>query len=175
MTTSSQVPNDLLLIGEIVAPFGMRGQVKVRSYTDHIDHLRRRIRFVYLSPEWQQVPLKHVVEHKPGMLVVTLSGVTKREQAEELRGTEVAIREEEAAPLDEDEYFIHQLYGLTVVNEAGDTLGTVREVMETGANEVLVVQREGQADALIPMIRDVVQELDVPNNRIVIRLLEGLL
>ncbi len=175
MMTTPQIPDEFLLIGEIVAPFGMRGQVKVRSYTDRVDHLRRRIRFVYLSPEWQQVPLKNVIEHKPGMLVMTLSGVTKREQAEDLRGTEVAIRRQEAAPLDEDEYFIHQLYGLTVVNEAGETLGRVREVMETGANEVLVVQREGQADALIPMIRDVVQELDMPNQRVVIRPLEGLL
>jgi len=175
MTTSSQVPNELLLIGEIVAPFGVRGQVKVRSYTDRVEHLQRRIRFVYLSPEWQQVPLKNVVGHKPGLLIMTLSGVTKREQAEELRGTEVAIREQEAAPLEEDEYFLHQLYGLTVVNEAGETLGRVREVMETGANDVLVVQREGQSDALIPMIRDVVQELDVANSRIVIRPLEGLL
>lgn len=168
-------PDDFLLIGQIVAPFGVRGQVKVRSYTDRVDHLRRRIHTVYLGPEWRQVALTHVLEHKPGLLVLTLGGVTTREQAEDLRGTEVSIREQEAAPLDEGEYFIHQLYGLVVVNEAGETLGQVREVMETGANEVLVVQREGQADALIPMIRDVVQELDVPHQRIVIRPLEGLL
>ncbi|HEU5013473.1 MAG TPA: ribosome maturation factor RimM [Roseiflexaceae bacterium] len=173
MTTP--IPDDFLLIGEIVAPFGTHGQVKVRSYTDHVEHLQRRIRAVYLGPEWQQVPLKHVLEHKPGLLVLTLGGVTTREQADDLRGTEVAIREQEAAPLDEGEYFIHQLYGLTVVNEAGETLGKVREVMETGANDVLVVQRDGQPDVLIPMIHDVVQELDIANHRVVIRPLEGLL
>lgn len=173
MTTPS--PDDFLLIGEIVAPFGTRGQVKVRSYTDHVDHLRRRIRAVYLGSERQQIPLKHVLEHKPGLLVLTLGGITTREQAEDLRGTEVAIREQDAAPLDDDEYFIYQLYGLTVVNEAGETLGKVREVMETGANDVLIVQRNGQPDALIPMIHDVVQELDISNQRVVIRPLEGLL
>lgn len=167
--------DEFLLIGTISGSFGVRGQVKVRSTTDNVEHLRRRIRTVYLGPKRQETPLKSVFEHKPGLLIMTLGSVTTREAADDLRGTEVTIREQEAAPLAPDEYFIHQLYGLTVVTEAGDTLGRVREVLETGANEVLVVQRDGQSDALIPMIRDVIQELDVVNNRVVIRLIEGLL
>jgi len=163
------------LIGEIVAAFGIRGQVKMKSYTDHVDHLRRRIRTVYVGPALQQHALKKVIEHKPGLLILTLDGVATREQAEALRGSEVSILERDAAPLEEGEYFIHQLYGLSVVTEDGVEIGKVREVLETGASEVLVVARPDQPDGLIPMIHDVVQQLDIAGGRVVVRLLEGLL
>jgi len=168
-------PDDTLLIGEIVAPFGVRGQVKVRSYTDRVEHLQRHISSVFVGPDRREYTLRGVLEHKPGLLVLSLESVTTREDAENLRGQEVAIREREAAPLDEDEYFIHQLYDLKVVAEDGTEIGQVREVIETGANEVLVVARPGQSDALIPMIRDVVQDLDIAGGRVVVRPLEGLL
>lgn len=168
-------PDDTLLIGEIVAPFGVHGQVKVRAYTDHIEHLRRRIRTVFLGPERRECALKGVIEHKPGLLILTLGGIADRDAAENLRGTEVAIRERDAAPLEQGEYFIHQLYGLMVVTEEGQTIGRVREVLETGANDVLVVTRLGQTDALIPMIYDVVQDLNIAGGCVVVRLLEGLL
>ncbi|HEU4328466.1 MAG TPA: ribosome maturation factor RimM [Roseiflexaceae bacterium] len=173
MTTPA--PEEYLLIGEIVGPFGTHGQVKLKAITDQVEHLRRRIRTVYIGPQRQSYRLQRVVEHKPGMLVLNLVGLTTRDEAEALRGNEVAILEREAAPLDQDEYFVHQLYGLAVFSEAGEAIGTVREVMQTGANDVLVVAREGKPDGLIPVIRDVIVELDIPNNRVVIRLLEGLL
>jgi 16S rRNA processing protein RimM len=175
MTQPSPSPDDTLLIGRIVAPFGVRGQVKVRAYTAHIDHLRRRIRAVYIGDERREYPLTGLIEHKPGLLLLSLGGVASREAAEELRGAEVAIRERDAAPLEEGEYFIHQLYGLTVVDEQGVEIGRVREVLETGANEVLIVTRPDQPEALIPMIHDVVQELDFAGGRVVVRLIEGLL
>lgn len=175
MAQKEPSPDETLLIGEIVAPFGVRGQVKVRSYTRHVEHLRRRIKSVFVGPDRRAYPLKGVIEHKPGLLVLALDGVETRDEAESLRGAEVAIRESDAAPLEQDEYFIHQLYGLTVVTEDGAEIGRVRDVLETGANEVLVVARPGQSDALIPMIHDVVQELDIDGGRVVVRLLEGLL
>jgi 16S rRNA processing protein RimM len=168
-------PDETLLIGQIVAPFGVRGQVKMRAYTAHVDHLRRRIRTVLVGDDRREYPLAGVIEHKPGLLVLSLGGVSTREAAEDLRGSEVAIRESDAAPLEEGEYFIHQLYGLAVVDEQGAEIGRVREVLETGANEVLVVARPDGPEALIPMIHDVVQDLDIAAGRVVVRLIEGLL
>src|SRR5688572_8434331 len=175
MTQQSPPTEETLLIGQVVASFGTHGQVKVRAYTAHVEHLRRRIKTVYLGPARQPYALQSVIEHKPGLLLLALGGVSTRDAAEDLRGQEVAIRESEAAPLESGEYFIHQLYGLTVVAEDGPTIGRVREVIETGANEVLVVARPDQPDALIPMIHDVVQDLDIPGGRVVVRLIEGLL
>lgn len=172
MTTPT---NDYLLVGRIVAPFGIRGQIKVRSFTDRPDHLLRRIRTIYIGNDYAPYQIAHGFEHKPGLLILTLKTVTTREDAEAMRRREVYIRAADAAPLAEGEYFLHDLYGMQVATEAGEVLGQVREVLETGANEVLVVQREGQTDALIPMIHDVVVHLDYAERRIVIRLLDGLL
>jgi len=174
---TQQVPprDETLIIGQIVGPFGVRGQVKVRAYTTRVEHLRRRIRAVYVGDDRREYALIGVLEHKPGLLVLSLGGVASRAVAEELRGAEVAIRERDAAPLEEGEYFIHQLYGLTVVDESGAEIGRVREVLETGANEVLVVARPDQPELLIPMIHDVVQELDIAGSRVVVRLIDGLL
>jgi 16S rRNA processing protein RimM len=164
-----------MLIGKLVAAFGVRGQLKMKSYTNHVEHLRRRIRTLYVGPKLQPFTLTSLFEHKPGLLIVSLAGVDTREAADDLRGSDVSILEGEAAPLDEGEYFIHQLYGLAVVTEAGREIGKVREVLETGANDVLIVRRPGKADGLIPMIHDVVQDLDIAGGRVVVRLIGGLL
>ncbi|MFP4438759.1 MAG: ribosome maturation factor RimM [Chloroflexaceae bacterium] len=168
-------PDELLIIGRIVAPFGVRGQVKLRAVTDRPDHLQRHVRTVYVGAACTPYQLVHVIQHKPGLLILTLKDVTSRDAAEELRNTEVSIRESDAAPLDPGEYYIHELYGLRVETTEGTVVGQVREILETGANEVLIVARPGQSDALIPMIHDIVQELDLEGKRLVIQPMEGLL
>jgi 16S rRNA processing protein RimM len=175
MTEPTPSPDNTILIGQIVAAFGVRGQVKMKAITEQIDHLRRRVHTLYLGSKLQEYTLTGLIEHKPGLLILTLANVTTREQAEDLRGQDVAILESQAAPLEEGEYFIHQLYGLTVVTDQGEEIGKVREVLETGANEVLVVTRPGKSDGLIPMIRDVVQDLDPASGRVVIHPIAGLL
>ncbi len=168
-------PDELLLIGTITSSFGLKGQVKLHAVTDQIEHLRRKIRVVYAGADAVPYQLLHVIEHKPGVLLLSLQGVDTRDAADALRGTDIFIAEQEAVPLAADEYYLHQLYNLRVETSDGSVLGQVREVLETGANEVLVVTRPGQSDALIPMIHDVVQELDIAGGRIVINLLDGLL
>ncbi len=168
-------PDEFLLIGQIAAPFGVRGQIKVKSYTDRPDHLSRNVRTVYLGDQHTPLTLTGVIEHKPGILVVTLREITSREAADALRGAEIYIRASEAAPLAEDEYFLHQLIGLRASTEDGQSIGQVREVLETGAGQVLVISRPGHTDALVPMVRDFILTLDIANGRIIIRPIEGLL
>ena len=166
---------DFLLVGKIVSAFGVRGQMRVRAYTDRVDHLCRNIRALYLGSKYQKWRLKHIFEHKPGLLIISLEGVTSRNEAEALRNTDVSILEKDAAPLEEGEYFIHELNELQVVTESGEVIGHVSDVLETGANEVLVVTRPGQKEALIPMIHDVVKELDIEGKRVVVELIDGLI
>jgi 16S rRNA processing protein RimM len=174
-SSSSPSPDELLLIGHIGGAFGLRGQVKFAPITQHVDHLRRNIQTLYIGPKLQPYQLRNVLVHKQGVLVLTLEGVNDRGAADMLRGAEASIRESEAAPLETDEYFFHSLYGLAVVTEEGEELGKVRDVLETGANDVLVVARSNGGEALIPIIQDVVREMDVPGGRIVVRLIPGLL
>ncbi|MBC8159609.1 MAG: 16S rRNA processing protein RimM [Roseiflexaceae bacterium] len=174
MTNTAPQNEDFILVGEIVAAFGIKGQVKVKSYTDNLAHLQRKIKTLYVGAKRKPYVIKELFEHKPGLLVLQLEGVATRTAAEDLRGSELTILESQAAPLGEGEYFIHQLYRLNVLLESGEQLGKVREVLQTGANDVLVVAREGKPDALIPMINDVIVNLDLPHNQVVIRPLDGL-
>ena len=167
--------DEVLLIGRVIDAFGLRGEIKIRAITDQVDHLRRHVQTVFLGEERRPFVLQRVHEPKAGILILTLGGVTDRTAAEALRGAEVMIRECDAAPLAEDEYFIHQLYGLRVIESGGGEIGVVREVVQTGANDVIVVERQGRSDTLLPMIHDVVERLDVAAGQIVVRLLPGLI
>ncbi len=168
-------PDDLLLIGVIAGPFGVKGQVKLKSFTDRPDYLRRHLREIFVGKKLVPYTLTKLHEHKPGLLILTLRDVETREAVDDLRGSEVFIRHSDAAPLDEDEYYLHDLIGLQVLTEANQEVGTVREIIETGVHEVLIVTRPGQADALIPLVREFVVEFDLTARRLVIRPIEGLL
>jgi 16S rRNA processing protein RimM len=107
-------------------------------------------------------------------MILRLKGITTRTAGENLRQAEVFIHEDDSLPLDDDEYFIHELYTMQVVTVAGSIIGQVYDVLETGANNVLVVRREGDSDALIPMTHEVVQQIDRTAGRLIIQPLEGL-
>jgi 16S rRNA processing protein RimM len=174
MTTPPSA-DQLLVIGRLAGSFGIRGQLKLVALTADVAHLRRNVRTVFIGPKNQEYTLAGIFEHKPGLLIITLNGITSRAAADEMRGRDVSIRETEAAPLAEGEYFLHDLPGLLVLTEAGAEIGRVREVIETGSNEVLVVERPEGGEALIPMIRDVVRQIDWAERRITIFPMPGLL
>ncbi len=177
--------DELLLIGYIAGAFGIRGQVKMKAVTDQPEHLQRQVRTIYLgtSPRRPGQPvaaprpyrLMRVATHKPGLLLLTLQGVNTRDDADTLRHHEVYMHQKDAAPLEQDEYYLHDLYDLRVETTDGADIGTVYDILETGVNEVLIVKRDGQPDALIPIIHDIVKELDIAGGRIVIQPVEGLL
>jgi 16S rRNA processing protein RimM len=95
---------------------------------------------------------------------VQIEGCEDRESARELIGIEIAIRPEQLGKLHDGEYYWHQLEGLTVVNVAGDNLGTVERLMETGANDVLVVR--GEKERLIPYTPTTIAEVDLSTGQI---------
>jgi 16S rRNA processing protein RimM len=166
--------DDFLLVGTIGLPFGIKGQVKLHTVTTRPEHLSR-IKTVFLGDEHTPTRLRRAAEHKHALMILTLAGIEDRTAAETLRGTEVYIRQQDAAPLDEDEYFFHDLPGLQVETTSGEVLGTVTEVLETGANDVLLVKRESGEEVLIPMTREVIKALDIAAKRVVIEPIQGLL
>lgn len=166
--------DELLLIGQFTVPHGVRGQLKLHAITNRPEHLRR-VKTVFVGDQLTSYKLVRAAAHKAAVMIVTLSGVDTREAAETFRGLEVYIRQSEAAPLDEDEYFLHDLPGLRVQTTASEEVGVVKEVIETGANEVLVVTRADGTEALVPMIKDVVKHLDIAGGYITIEPIPGLL
>ena len=109
-----------------------------------------------------------------GHVFLKLEGVTDREAAQALRGTELLIPQAEAVTLPEGEFFWHEVIGLRVDDAAGDTLGTVTDIIETGANHVYVV-RGDRGEILVPAIKDVVKLIDPPGGKMVIEPLPGML
>lgn len=173
MTTRPSL-DELLLVGQIMLPHGVRGQVKLHAITNRPENLREG-KVIFVGDTLTPYTLRRAAGHKAAVMIVTLVGVETREAAEALRGQDVYMRQRDLLPLDEDEYYLHDLPGMRVQTTSGDALGTVKEVIETGANEVLVVTRPEGGEVLIPMIKDVVQQLDLAARLIVIEPMPGLL
>jgi len=106
-------------------------------------------------------------------LLLHLEGIDTREQAEALRGLLLEVPEDELAPLAEDQYFRFQILGMEVVDQDGQPLGRVEEILDTGATDVYVV-RSAEGELLLPAIDTVVKEIDVAGRRMVVDVPEGL-
>ncbi|MEU7739642.1 ribosome maturation factor RimM [Nonomuraea sp. NPDC049158] len=164
-----------LVVGRIGRPHGVRGDVTVEVRTDDPE-LRFAVGAAIATDPADRGPL--VIEsrrwHK-GALLITFAGVTQRDTAEELRGTMLVIDSDEVTPSDDpDEFHDHQLIGLTVVTVSDEAVGEVTDVLHHG-QDLLVVRRSGQDDALIPFVRALVPEVDVEGGRLVVDPPEGLL
>lgn len=140
MSAASAPAEDLLVIGKIVSVHGVRGDVKVYSFTDPIDNLLEYPRWTLRrGEEIKQVELaKGRVQGN--ILVATLNGLTDREIARTYADFEICISRSELPDLAGDEYYWYQLQGLVVINGVGQVLGRVDHLLETGANDVLVVK-----------------------------------
>ena len=106
-------------------------------------------------------------------LLLRLANIEDRESAEALRGQDVSISVADAEPLQPDEYYIRELIGLQIVTEEGEVLGTLKDVLETGANDVYVVTHDGE-EWLLPAIKDVVRAIDLERKEMSVHLLPGL-
>jgi 16S rRNA processing protein RimM len=140
----------------LTAPWGTRGEVKVRP--DVAPAYLERIVRVYLGPEQRPIDLLGVVR-RGRAYTLKLRGIDTMTAAETLRGVEVVIPRSEAPPLAEGEFFVADVVGLRAVTTTGRALGTVAEVLSTGANDVYVVRGDA-GEVLIPAIRDVVTSID---------------
>ncbi len=107
-------------------------------------------------------------------MLLKLDIVSDRNQAEQLRGREITITPEQVSPPPQGSYYHFQVLGLDVHSEDGENLGKVHEIIETGANDVYVVQLEGRRDMLIPALEDVILGVDLEEGSMTVHLPEGL-
>ena len=147
-----------LAVGAVVGTHGLFGELRVRLMTDDPDHFFSLER-ILLGEERVPYEIESVRPHRGGALV-QLRGVEELDTAESLRGAVLRIPGSEARPLGENEYFLYQVVGIQVRNEAGDELGTVTDLIETGANLVFVVTSSDGKEELYPSIPEVVIDLN---------------
>lgn len=137
-----------LILGRITGLYGVRGWVKVYSYTDPRENILRYSPWqLGLGGRWREAEVQGGRVHGKGV-IAKLEGCDDRDAAAGLMGAEIAIRREQLEPLEAGEFYWADLIGLTVINEDGLRLGVVDHLFETGANDVLVVR--GERERLIP-------------------------
>jgi 16S rRNA processing protein RimM len=164
---------DYLAVGRILRPWGVRGELKVEILTE--DPARfERLETVYVGLEFVPYRLERARLHR-GAVLLKLAGCDDRNAAEALRGLLIQVAMADALPLEEGEYWIHQIIGLEVWTSAGDLLGTVQEVLETGANDVYIVRGRSGREVLIPALKSVVLDIDLVAGRMLVELPEGLI
>jgi 16S rRNA processing protein RimM len=166
---ATPITNVKLAVGTIGGTHGVQGELKLHLLTDHPEHLAT-IEQVFLGTSDEPTRLLGIRFHGGGALI-RLEGITTPEEGQALGGLAVRIRGEDAKPLAEGEYFLFQLIGLTVFDEAGEEIGVVTDLMETGAHDVLVVQpRRGGDDILVPNHPEYVIAIEPEAGRLVLRL-----
>ncbi|BCX87826.1 16S rRNA processing protein RimM [Methylomarinovum tepidoasis] len=151
-----------ILLGEISGVFGVRGWVKVYSHTQPRENILSYSpwRLRYRGETRQVRPLEGRRQGKT--VVARLEGVESREQAEALRGAGIFVARSQLPPLPAGEYYWHDLIGLEVRDVEGRVLGRVIRLMETGANDVLVLEGPEGREILVPWIRDrVIRRVDL--------------
>lgn len=161
-----QLPDDLTVMGHIGVPYGVRGWVRVHAYTEYGDGLLDYpVWWLGRNGQWRECAVLEAAEH-PKSLVAHLAGCDDRDAAAALRGSEIAIPRSSLPQAGDNEYYWVDLIGLKVFNREGQLLGSVAGLLETGANDVLVVR--GARERLVPFVGHVVLEVDVAAGKMVV-------
>ncbi|MBP3489605.1 MAG: 16S rRNA processing protein RimM [Roseburia sp.] len=165
---------DLLQVGIITTTHGVRGEVKVFPTTD--DPARfKKLKHVILDTGKEKLELEIAgVKFFKNMVILKFRGIDNINDVEKYRKCGLYVTRENAVELEEDEYFIADLIDMEVVTDEDERLGTLVDVMQTGANDVYVVKTESGEELLLPAIHDCIRSVDVKAGQMLVHLLPGL-
>lgn len=166
-------PPTYIAVGQLLRPHGVLGEMRMAILTDFPERLQPGMR-VFLGEEYRPIKLRSARPHQ-GVLLVAFEGYPDRTAVEELRSEMVSVLSSEIPPLPEGEYYQHQLLGLQVFTEDGDLLGSLTEILETGANDVYVIQDDANREILLPALDETILEIDLPAGKMRVHLLPGLI
>ena len=162
--------SELIDVGLILGPHGVDGAVKIKSFTDVPTRFSPgNVLFIHNKSH-------EIIDSFPlrkDQLVLRLSGLKSSRQVEDLTGEWVRSSWRFSPALDQYEFFHYQLIGLNVYTENGDELGSIKEIILTGSNDVYLVDCEGQ-ELLLPAISQVIREINLEDGKMIVNLIEGL-
>lgn len=165
---------DMLRVGVFANTHGVRGEIKVFPTTDDVKRFKK-LKKVYLdlgkeTLEWEIQSVKFF----KNLVILKFKGIDNINDIEKYKGKDLLIKREQALPLLKDEYYICDIIGAEVVEEDGNTVGTLKEVLQTGANDVYVVATKEGDEILLPVIPDCVKDLDVEKKVVTVHIMAGL-
>lgn len=164
----------MLRVGVITSTHGVRGEVKVFPTTDDAKRFKTLKKVILDGREPLELSIEQVKFFK-NMVILKFKGYDNINDVETWRQRDLLITRDQAVELKEDEYFITDLIGLTVVNEEKTVLGRVKDVLETGANDVYVVELTSGKELLLPAIKDCILNVDLEDGRMKVHVLDGLM
>ena len=165
----------MLRVGVITSAHGIKGEVKVFPTTDDAKRFKE-LKEVILDTGKEYIPMEieHVKFFK-NMVILKFKGYDNINEIEKYKSRDLLITRDQAVDLEPDEYFITDLIGLTVVSDQGAELGTLKDVLETGANDVYVVAMKDGKELMLPAIGDCILNVDLEQGRMEVHVLEGLM
>lgn len=165
----------MLKVGVVTSTHGVRGEVKVFPTTD--DSARfKKLKKVLLDTGNELLPLEiQGVKFFKQFVILKFKGLDDINEVERYKRCPLLVRREDAVPLSEDEYFIADMLGMEVLTEDGEVFGTLKDVMETGANDVYVVDSPAHGEVLLPAIKECILDVDIKAQKMKIHLMEGLI
>ncbi len=165
---------DLLEVGKIVNTHGLRGEVKVVPWTDYPE-VFEDIGTVYIKKksDFERLDIAGI-KYQKNNLIIRFAQLKDINEAEKYKNRVLYAERASLGELPEGVYYIADLIGLDVVKEDGEKVGVISDVFNTGSNDIYEVKREGQKNLLLPVIDDVVLNIDVENKKVTVRMMEGL-
>lgn len=166
---------NLLRVGVITSTHGLAGEVKVFPTTDDMNRFKKLKKvMVDLGREQLELNIASVKFFK-NMVILKFKEYSDINEAERLLKKDLLITREQAVPLAENENFICDMIGLKTVTDDGIELGTLKDVLQTGANDVYIVERPDGREILIPAIKQCILDVNIDEQKMTVHLLEGLL
>lgn len=161
---------DLLEIGKIVNTRGLRGEVKIMPWCDDAE-IYEELEFVIIDNAEYDI---ETVKYHKNFVILKLSGINDIDEAEKYRNKIVYASREMLGELPEGTYYICDLLGCIVKNEDGEIFGKIDDVIKTGSNDVYSVKAENGKQLLVPVLKEVVTEVNIDEKYVVIKPLKGL-
>lgn len=165
----------MLQVGAITSTHGIRGEVKVFPTTDDPNRFKK-LKEVVLDTGKEQLTLEiQSVKFFKQFVILKFKGYDNINDIEKYKGKNIYVTRENAVKLEKDEYFIADMIGSVVEDEDGNVLGTLKDVMQTGANDVYVVENQEGKEFLFPAIKECVLQVDIEQQKITVHIMPGLL
>lgn len=162
-------------IGQIVNTFGIKGVVKVNSFTDDpLEFEKLKKILVEKNKKLLEFEIEEAKLHK-NQVLLKLKGINDINEAEKYKGCYIKLPREKAKKLPENTYFIADLIGIDVFTDNGELLGKVDDIYNSGSADIYVIKNELGKQILLPGIKEVIKEIDVDNEKIIVHLIDGLI
>lgn len=167
---------DYLIIAKIGGAHGVRGEVRITPLTDDVRRFRQLKECMILDEKEQLKAEKKVVSARldDNHTLLKFEDVCDRDDAAKWNGFFVAVSREHAVKLPEGRFFIADLIGLTVVDSARGELGVIKEIINHGASDIIIVRRKGKNELLIPYLKSIVTNVSLEEGKMEVTLPEGL-